>query len=165
LESFLLFFEKAYSFIKNHVGSSIIVPVVAIFTFLISIKKIHFDKKIRINDIQPFFNYINAYGGYFGDRNYRIPNLNIFLMNKGGKALIVKIDDVNGNMVFCKKLNNTINNNEELEIVINAKKKIEVAKLTYQILLYFNDIDNNKYYQIIRGISTNVEILPPQKVK
>lgn len=133
--------------------------IVAIISLCYSIKAFRYTWKIRANEKRPFLEISTSFGGYVNIDD-RIPNIHIVLLNKNEKAILTKIEEKDGKIIHCSKLNKTINNNEEFEIVINSNEKIEYDDFNYEAYLYLKDVDGIEYLQILKGNNVLPEILP-----
>lgn len=139
----------------NILNVSLIISIVAIF---ISIMSFVFKKRIRQNDIRPFFEDTN---NSFGSSNKgeKIPIINIILKNSGGKAVILKIEEKTKNKIYCTQANSTVENLGIFELKIKSNTKILFEEFEYKLNVFFKDIDNHIYIQKIHGRNIYFNVL------
>lgn len=135
--------------------TSIVVIVIPILSFV-------FKKRIRKNDIRPFFEDTNT---SFGSLNIgeRIPIINVILKNSGGKAIVLKIDEKTGTKIYCTQVNSIVENLDVFEFKIRSYKAKTFEEFKYKVNILFKDIDNRIYIQKIQGKNIYFTVLPQKR--
>lgn len=114
------------------------------------VKDNEFKNRKRINDIKPFFVFSSSSTSPVQDNNFVL-----ILKNEGGKAIDVKIKEIDTSKVTLSlnaSLSKDISKDEVIRIVgsVNLNKSFSHPKdVTYQVVIEYVDIDGNKYNQQI----------------
>ena len=124
--------------------------IIAVIALIPSFRTNIIAKKYRTNEMRPSFEYFNSDAKAIKMDIYKVEAY-FELLNTGGKALIVKIEENSGNKINCNQINKSIETKGILAFTIIYDNIINPEEFTYNLKLVVSDIDKREYYQRIYG--------------